>query len=102
MVKKRKGLGPVKRFGVRYGRTVKYKLANIEIQQKQKHKCPYCSRIKVSRIAAGIWHCAKCDAKFAARAYTVGQKVALAEKATDLVAEAPVLRSKKTMEEEEL
>jgi len=61
----------VKRFGVRYGRTVKKRLGRIEALQKRKHQCPFCHYRKVSRLAVGIWHCAKCNATFASKAYTV-------------------------------
>jgi len=68
---KETGLGSAKRFGARYGRTVKHKFAKVEALQRKKYKCPFCSYTKVKRIAAGIWHCRKCNAKFANRAYTI-------------------------------
>ena len=68
---KKKTLGSVKRFGPRYGRRIKHKLADIERIQKGKHKCPYCSSEKVKRIVKGIWHCSRCNAKFTGRAYSV-------------------------------
>ena len=58
-----------KRFGARYGRRVKSKFEQIEVQQRAKYKCPYCSKISVKRQAVGIWHCNKCEAKFAGKAY---------------------------------
>ncbi len=67
----------IKRFGVRYGRTVKKKLGAIEAQQRRRHQCPYCRYAKVSRRASGIWHCAKCDATFTSRAYTVAKPPAV-------------------------
>jgi large subunit ribosomal protein L37Ae len=101
MAEAQRGLGPVKRFGTRYGRTVKHKVANIEIEQKQNHKCPYCGKPRVSRVSYGIWQCAKCNARFTARAYTVGSKLSLAEQAAQLMAEAPELKTKEVVEEEE-
>jgi len=62
---------PTKRFGARYGRKTKKKVSQIEIMQRSKHKCPYCNKEGVKRIAAGIWQCAKCEAKFAGKAYTI-------------------------------
>jgi large subunit ribosomal protein L37Ae len=62
---------PTKRFGARYGRKPKVKFANIEILQRVKQKCPYCSRTDVKRVAYGIWKCRKCETKFAGKAYTV-------------------------------
>ena len=67
---KKTGLGSVKRFGVRYGRTVKQKLAKIEKQYSKESKCPYCKYEGVKRISAGIWGCKKCGAKFTAKAYS--------------------------------
>lgn len=60
-----------KRFGARYGRTVKYKLAKIEKQMKAKYKCPYCASVSVKRKMAGIWSCDKCDKTFTSKAYYV-------------------------------
>ena len=84
-----KGLGPVKRFGTRYGRTTKHKLAKIEIELKKRHTCPYCAKKSVRRISYGIWSCERCKNTFTARAYTVGKKMSLVEQAAQLVAEAP-------------
>lgn len=71
---KEKGLGPVKRFGVRYGATTKHRLADIEKEQKSPQMCPYCLKPKVKRLAYGIYECRKCASKFAGNAYTVGRK----------------------------
>ena len=101
MAKTKKGLGTVKRFGARYGRTVKVKFAKVEAEQKKAHTCPYCSKPKTSRIAYGIWECKKCKSKFTARAYTVGKKTGLVEQARTLVAEFPELREKEEVVEEE-
>lgn len=69
-----KGLGSIKRFGSRYGRTVKLKLAKIEKEQRKKHKCPYCNNMQVKRLSAGIWFCKKCKAKFTGKAYTIAKE----------------------------
>lgn len=61
---------PTKRFGPRYGRKTKKKFAQIEIQQRAKHKCPHCQKVGVKRLALGIWQCQKCQVKFAGKAYT--------------------------------
>lgn len=100
MAARKKGLGPVKRFGPRYGRTVKHKLAKVELEQKSRQKCPFCSRPKARRVSVGIWECKKCESTFAARAYTVGTRVSLVEKARQFVAEAPELKKKSVAEEE--
>jgi ribosomal protein eL43 len=96
-----RGLGPVKRYGTRYGRTTKNKAAKIEIEMKKDHKCPYCAKPKVHRVSFGIWLCEKCNAKFTAKAYTVGSKLSLVEQAAQMIAEAPVLREREIVEDNE-
>ena len=62
--------GSSKRFGPRYGRRNRDKVATLEKGHRGKHKCPYCNYIKVRRLSRGIWECDKCNAKFAGKAYT--------------------------------
>ena len=73
MVKSVEKLGSAKRFGARYGTKPKYKFAQIEKEQRKKHKCPYCNAIKVKRLVMGIWHCKNCNAKFTGKAYTIAK-----------------------------
>ena len=68
-------LGSVKRYGARYGRKLKLKLSKIETEQRKLHKCPYCTKVAVKRVALGIWHCRKCNAKFAGKAYSITKKI---------------------------
>jgi len=96
MAEKDQGLGPVKRFGVRYGRTVKFKRAAIEIMQKQSTKCPYCHKDKVEKITKGVWHCTKCHNKFTGQAYTFVAKPSI----TALPPIEEVLAEQETPEEE--
>ena len=72
---KKEGLGSVKRFGARYGRKTKLKFSKVETEQRKLHKCPYCSKVAVKRLALGIWQCRKCNAKFAGKAYSVSMKI---------------------------
>ena len=74
-----KKFGSVKRFGARYGTTVKEKLAKVEKEQRSKHTCPYCNKQGTKRIASGIWYCKKCNSKFTGRAYSVGKKAIIEE-----------------------
>jgi len=59
-----------KRFGARYGRRTKEKFGQVEVIQRVKHKCPYCQKTAVKRLAMGIWQCRKCMKKWAGKAYT--------------------------------
>ena len=69
-----KKLSSYKRFNARYGKKVKERFAKIEEQYKKYQECPYCHYKKVKRVAAGIWQCEKCGAKFTAGAYTIKTK----------------------------
>jgi len=57
------------RFGARYGKRAKSKLADVEHKQRKKQKCPYCGKKGTKRISTGIWKCSKCGKKFASHAY---------------------------------
>jgi len=66
-----KSFGSVKRFGVRYGRKLKARIAEIESESKKRQVCPYCHKSTAKRIAFGIWICGTCKNKFTGSAYTV-------------------------------
>ena len=65
-LKKTKSAG---RFGARYGKTVKNRLVKVEVKQRVKQKCPFCSKLGVKRLSKGIWDCSKCNKKFASNTY---------------------------------
>ena len=65
----KKKIGSAGRFGARYGGPIKQKLSKIEKKQKATYTCPRCLKDKIKRVSAGIWHCNKCDTKFAGKAY---------------------------------
>lgn len=58
------------RFGSRYGVGIRKRLIKVETAQKKKHRCPECGFPRVKRLAAGIYICKKCNARFAGGAYT--------------------------------
>ena len=64
-----------KRFGARYGRSLKEKVAEIEKLYRGRHKCPYCGKINAKRLAEGIWYCRSCKTKFAAKAYSIEKDI---------------------------
>lgn len=85
----KKRLGSIKRFGARYGRTVKFKLAQAEAEMKTFQACPYCNAMKVKRLSTGIWLCRKCQAKFTGKAYTVSKKTRSVEETREVKATPP-------------
>ena len=78
-VTKKQGLGSAKRFGARYGRRLKLRVAELEKSIKDSNKCPYCHKPKVRRLSAGIWNCGKCGSKFTGKAYAVRKKIEVTE-----------------------
>ena len=66
-----KKVGTAGRFGARYGRKLRQKVAAVEKKLKQWHKCPYCKEKSVRRLASGIWQCRHCNSKFTGKAYSV-------------------------------
>ncbi len=98
-MKTEENLGSVKRFGARYGRKLKLKLSKIEKEQRKLHKCPYCNKIAVKRLALGIWNCKKCNAKFTGKAYSV-TKVIIPKEAEEEIIEQPEVKEEEQEAEE--
>jgi len=73
MAKKSK-FGSMKRYGVRYGRRNKEKVAALEQEYRFTHICPHCNYDKLKRLSVGIWVCEKCGVKFAGKAYATPKK----------------------------
>ncbi len=80
MTEKKRKRDSTKRFGPRYGRHLKEKVAEIEKGYKGRHKCPYCNKKGAKRAAIGIWFCKLCKTKFTGRAYSIGKKRIIKEK----------------------
>jgi len=57
------------RFGSRYGKSIREAVLEADKKAKASYNCPFCSRISVRRVAAGIWQCSKCGKKIASGAY---------------------------------
>lgn len=98
MAKEVEKLGSAKRFGPRYGRTPKYKLAKIEAIQHGVHVCPYCHAPKVKRLSAGLWQCRKCNAKFTGKAYSL-KKIILKEEKEEEPTEEKIEETEEAVEE---
>ena len=61
--------GSAGRFGARYGRVARRRVADIESDMHDDHTCPDCGATAVDRKGTGIWQCGKCDYKYAGGAY---------------------------------
>ena len=65
--------GSAKRFGARYGRTNRERVAGLEKQYRTRSECPYCKKQSVKRKAAGIFECRGCKSTFTGKAYSVAR-----------------------------
>ena len=91
-------IGSAKKFGTRYGRTLRQKYSKIESIKKAEYICPYCSYKKVKRVNTGIWQCRKCNSKFASKAYFIPKK---SSKSKELEETMELLEEEKLEESEE-
>jgi large subunit ribosomal protein L37Ae len=66
------------RFGARYGRSVRTKIADMESVQRKKQKCIFCKGVS-KRVSKGLWECKKCKKRFASHTFHLNnsQEVAL-------------------------
>jgi large subunit ribosomal protein L37Ae len=69
MTRKTKKVGSTGRYGVRYGRRIRQRILDVEKAKKERKTCPNCCKPGLKRVAAGVWVCRKCGAKFAGKAY---------------------------------
>lgn len=58
-----------RRFGARYGVSVKQRVEDVEVKQRKKHVCPKCGFQRVKRVSTGIFSCNKCLHRYAGGAY---------------------------------
>lgn len=72
---RKKLVGTAGRFGARYGKKQRAKLAEVERVEKRRHVCPRCRMKYVVRESSGIWLCEKCGNKFAGLAYYPSMEV---------------------------
>ncbi|RBI63471.1 50S ribosomal protein L37ae [Halomicrococcus sp. NG-SE-24] len=61
--------GSAGRFGARYGRVARKRVAEIESDMHDDHTCPDCGNDTVDRQGTGIWQCGKCGYKYAGGTY---------------------------------
>lgn len=61
--------GSAGRFGARYGRVARRRVAEIEDDMRDEHACPECGEERVERQGTGIWECGRCGYRFAGGTY---------------------------------
>ncbi|MDR5656738.1 50S ribosomal protein L37ae [Halodesulfurarchaeum sp. HSR-GB] len=66
---RRRRTGSAGRFGARYGRLARRRVAEIEADMHADHVCPECGSPSVDRQGSGIWECGSCGYTFTGGAY---------------------------------
>lgn len=69
MSKKKRRTGSAGRFGARYGRISRRRVAEIEEEMRDDHVCPECGEPRVDRDGTGIWECSRCGYRFTGGTY---------------------------------
>ena len=67
-------MSSAKQYSARYGLKPRKKIDAVYKARMSATRCPYCLKHSVKRMAAGIWYCTSCSAKFAGGAYTFRKK----------------------------
>jgi large subunit ribosomal protein L37Ae len=67
----KKGSTALRGLGVKFGTTLRKRYGKVYRTLHKKRRCPSCGSVKFSRLAAGIWHCPKCNFKIASGAYDI-------------------------------
>jgi large subunit ribosomal protein L37Ae len=62
--------GSAGRFGARYGRVSRRRVAEIEDEMHDDHECPECGNDRVSRQGTGVWECGYCGYTYTGGAYS--------------------------------
>lgn len=70
MADQKRRTGSAGRFGARYGRVARRRVAEIEEGMNEDHVCPECGKDRVARQGAGIWECGFCGYTYAGGTYT--------------------------------
>lgn len=61
--------GSAGRFGARYGRVARRRVAEIEAEMRADHECPECGTDRVEREETGVWTCGSCGYTFTGGTY---------------------------------
>lgn len=64
------------KFRTSYGMKARRRYAAVDAAMNAAQSCPACNRLSVKRVAAGIWRCRKCEAKFVGGAYLAKTPIA--------------------------
>ena len=84
MAKRTKKVGITRKYGTRYGSSLRKIIKKFEITQHARYLCPFCGKVKwnydkllilfqqsVRRVSVGIWGCKACGKIIAGGAWSL-------------------------------
>jgi len=92
MTKRTKKVGISRKYGCRYGSSLRKLMKKFETMQRQRYVCPFCGKAAIRKISVGIWRCKACKKKLAGGAWELTT-------ATAATARTTMNRQKKIREE---
>ncbi|EGR33811.1 ribosomal protein, putative [Ichthyophthirius multifiliis] len=82
MAKRTIKVGICRKYGTRYGSSLRKVVKKFEISQHMKYLCPFCGKTAVKRTAVGIWKCKPCKKVIAGGAWDLNTPTAVTAKTT--------------------
>merc|ERR1712154_36661 len=82
MTAKTKKVGIAGKWGTRYGASIRKQAKKIEILQRSKYICPFCSVQNIKRKSNGVWKCKSCEKTMAGGCWTLSTTAAVTAKGT--------------------
>lgn len=77
-------VGITRKYGTRYGASLRKIIKKFEVAQHARYLCPFCGKVAVRRRAIGIWSCKACHKVIAGGAWELATSQALTAKTTML------------------
>merc|ERR1712070_1352989 len=82
MTKRTKKVGIARKYGVRYGSSLRKLMKKFETMQRQRYVCPFCGKATVRKVSVGIWRCRACKKIMAGGAWSLTTSVAVTARIT--------------------
>eukprot|EP00457_Paulinella_chromatophora_P023370 gb/GEZN01026758.1/.p1 GENE.gb/GEZN01026758.1/~~gb/GEZN01026758.1/.p1 ORF type:complete len:131 (-),score=17.27 gb/GEZN01026758.1/:105-497(-) len=82
MGKRTKKVGVVRKYGTRYGASLRKQIKKIEISQHATYTCNFCGKDTVKREVVGIWKCRACKKVVAGGAFSLTTATAATVRST--------------------
>ena len=82
MSKRTQKVGITRKYGTRYGSSLRKIAKKFEVSQRARYNCPFCGKSSVKRTVIGVWKCKACKKQIAGGAWELNTPTALTAKST--------------------